>query len=441
MSLPLAVLPLPTDHRVRAGDDLASLLLVTAAAHGVQLRDGDVVCVASKVVSLAEGALVALPPGDPQLARRALARSEAAEVVAEAPWVLITRTRHGFVAANGGIDASNAPSGTALLLPQDPDATAAALHQAVLTRTGVRIGVVVTDTFGRPWRTGQTDVALGVAGLPALRDERGGVDLDGRALEVTEAAVADELAGAADLVRSKDSGTPFVLVRGFDPAGDAPGRGQDLVRDLASDLFASGGPTAAERAIARRRTVRAFDASIPVPDAVLEAAVAAAATAPAPHGSRPWRFLRLTDATRTRLLDRMAVRWRADLAGDGVLEDVIERRLARSDALLRTAPEVLLPLVSLADAHAYPDVRRARGERDLFLLAGGAAIQNLQVVLAAHGLGAAWISSTAFCPDTVRDVLDLEQQLQPLGLIAVGTPRQPPPPRDSGAGVGLLETR
>lgn len=441
MTGPLTVVPLPTAHRVQAGDDLAGLLLATVAAHDLRLADGDVVCVASKVVSLAEGAVVALPPGDRRDARRALARAEAAEVVAEAPWVLITRTRHGFVAANGGIDASNAPEATALLLPQDPDAAAADLHQQVLERTGVRIGVLVTDTFGRPWRTGQTDVALGVAGIPAIRDERGGVDLDGHSLEVTEAAVADELAGAADLVRTKESGTPFVLIRGFAPEDATPGRGADLLRDPHTDLFASGGPTAAERAVARRRTVRTFDPTVPVTDTALQAAVDAAVTAPAPHGSRPWRFLRLTDTTRTRLLDRMAARWRDDLSSDGVPEEVIARRLARSDAVLRQAPVLLLPLVSLADAHPYPDPRRTTAERDLFLLSGGAAIQNLQVVLAAHGFGAAWISSTAFCPATVRDVLALDDTEQPLGLLAVGAPAATPPPRPDGSGTGHLETR
>jgi coenzyme F420-0:L-glutamate ligase / coenzyme F420-1:gamma-L-glutamate ligase len=137
----------------------------------------------------------------------------------------------------------------------------------------------------------------------------------------------------------------------------------------------------------------------------------------------------------------MAARWRHDLERDGVPAEAIARRLARSDAVLREAPVLLLPLVSLADAHDYPDPRRTTAERDLFLLSGGAAIQNLQVVLAAHGLGAAWISSTAFCPGTVRDVLDLEETEQPLGLIAIGAPRQPPPPRQPSDGEGPLETR
>ncbi len=430
----------PTPHRVRPGDDLAEVFSAALEANGVVLADGDVVCVASKVVSLAEGAVAARLPGeDDATARRRIARQHAAGVVAEAPQVLVTRTRHGFVAANGGVDASNVTDAdTFLLLPDDPDGSADRLRTAIAERHGVTVGVVVTDTFGRPWRLGQTDVALGVSGVTAIRDERGGHDLDGRRLEVTEVAVADEVAAAADLVRDKGSGTPFVVVRGV--PGGRHGTGADLVRPPTADLFAAGGPTAALRSVQARRTVRRFAVDRPVPTAALTDAVAAAVTAPAPHGTRPWRFARLTEPRRSRVLDAMAARWRGDLNADGVAEDVITRRLARSDAVLRPAPELLFAFVVLEDAHDYPDQRRSTAERDLFVLSGGAALQSLQVVLAAHGVGTAWISSTAFCPEVVRAELELPATWAPIGAVAAGFPEDPPPPREPADPTGFLRT-
>lgn len=422
----LRVVALPSSHRFRAGDDLAAHLLEAVTVAGERLVDGDVVCVASKVVSLAEDASVTLDDGDPREMRRLVATERAAAVVADTPHVLVTRTHHGFVAANGGVDASNVAPGLALLLPDDPDASAALLRDTIERRTGARVGVVVTDTFGRPWRVGQTDVALGVAGTAAIRDERGGTDLHGRPLEVTQVAVADEVAAAADLVRHKASGTPFVLLRGLAPAGP-PGRGRDLVRPPADDLFAAGGPTMSERVVAARRTIRHLDPDRPVPPEVLRAAVSAAATAPAPHHTRPWRFVRLLASTRTRLLDAMARRWEADLVADDVDRATIDRRQRRSDQLLRPAPELLVPFVALDDAHDYPDDRRTTAERDLFVLSAGAALQSLLLVLTGHGLGTAWVSATSFCPDVVRTSLEVPRTWQPAGLVAVGWPAGDPP--------------
>lgn len=268
----LEVLPVRGLPEVRPGDDVAALI----AAH-VVLDDGDVVVVSSKVVSKAEGAFAdVLPDEAPDEARRRVARVTARRIVAESPAVLVTETAHGLVCANGGIDASNVPGSRLLLLPADPDASARALRAALRTATGRRVAVVVSDTFGRPWRLGQTDVAVGSAGLQPLRDERGRADREGKPLEVTLVAVADEVAAAADLVRGKADGIPVVVVRGLgEEVADEDGPGAAaLVRPPHEDLFrrgAGGLAAAVDDARLPRR---------PVPSADLAACLAAAIRPP-----------------------------------------------------------------------------------------------------------------------------------------------------------------
>lgn len=420
------VIGMPTSHRFTPGDDVAAGLRDALADTQVVLRDGDVVCVASKIVALAEGSVVGTIHDD----RRALARERAVRVVVETPDVLVTETPLGHVTAMGGLDGSNT-AGLLVDLPADPDGSARRLRAALAEDPGVDVGVVVTDSAGRAWRVGQVEVALGAAGVAVLRDERGGTDLDGQPLGVTLAAVGDALAAASDLVRSKASGTPFVVVRGTGLVRGGEGDGARLRRPADEDLFRHGGPQAVTAGVRARRTVRRFT-DRPVDDGWLAEAVAVMATAPAPHHTRPWRVVRLRDTTRTRLLDAMADTWRSDLAGDGIDDATIAERIARSDALLRPAPVLLAAFVDLAAAHAYPDDRRTAAERDLFVLSGGAALEAMLVALHAHGLGAAWVSASVFCPATTRAVLDLPSTWAALGLVAVGhpDPSTDPPARD-----------
>ncbi|HEX6254918.1 MAG TPA: coenzyme F420-0:L-glutamate ligase [Euzebyales bacterium] len=239
----LTVLPVDGMPEVVEGDDLAALI-----AARIHLEDHDVVLVASKIVSKAEGAVV--QPREGETLARVLARAvadQAVRVVADAPWVTVVETRHGFVCANAGVDASNVSGDAVAVLPPDPDASAAALRAGLRDVMGVDVGVIISDTFGRPWRMGQTDVALGVAGVPALRSEIGARDRHGGMLRVTESAIADELAGAADLVRDKGAGVPVVVVRGLAYAPDDDASGRDLLRPAETDLFrrGRGGLTAA----------------------------------------------------------------------------------------------------------------------------------------------------------------------------------------------------
>jgi len=325
----------------RPGDDLAALLapLLRAAA----IADGDVVVVTSKIVSKAEGRLVAGTD------RAEAVAAETVRVVARRGDLVIAETRHGFVCANAGVDASNLEEGVLALLPEDPDGSAAGLRDALMAALGLeRLGVVITDTFGRAWRTGLVNVAIGCAGLPAAVDLRGRTDHHGQVLEATIVAYADEIAAASGLVMAKDARVPVALVRGLTPLDAPDGPAADLIRPPEEDLFR----TTPLQAIHARRSAVHFDAAA-VPREVIEEAVRAAFTAASP-GGRPWRF------------------------------DVVvsEPGLADLRSAVRRLPE----------APVYV-VLSAREVNEGVLLGAGAAIQAFMLALDAQGVGAAWVEA------------------------------------------------
>jgi coenzyme F420-0:L-glutamate ligase / coenzyme F420-1:gamma-L-glutamate ligase len=238
----VTIAPVEGLPEIREGDDLAALI-----AERAELRDGDVIVIAQKAVSKAEGRVVRLAEVEPSDRARELAADrdprqhevilrEAARLVRTRPPLVIAETRHGFVCASAGVDASNAPEPeTVVLLPEDPDASAARIRDRLRELAGAEVGVIVSDSFGRPWRQGTTDVAIGAAGIRPLLDLKGVQDAVGYELHATVIAVADELAGAAELVMGKTSGLPAAVIRGVDADGE--GSARELVMPADRDLF------------------------------------------------------------------------------------------------------------------------------------------------------------------------------------------------------------
>jgi coenzyme F420-0:L-glutamate ligase / coenzyme F420-1:gamma-L-glutamate ligase len=232
-----------------AGDDLASLIVGAAKANGCTIAAGDVFVVAQKIISKAEGRTVALDSirpseraarwaaeykKDPRLIELVL--REAKRIVRMERGVIVAETSHGFVCANAGVDASNVPDGTALLLPEDPDRSASALRDRLAVAFGTQCAVIISDTFGRPWREGLVNVAIGVAGISPLLDYRGQRDTTGKLLSATIIAIADEIASAAELAMGKTSRMPVAIVRGMRTSGDG-GKARELIRAPEIDIF------------------------------------------------------------------------------------------------------------------------------------------------------------------------------------------------------------
>jgi coenzyme F420-0:L-glutamate ligase / coenzyme F420-1:gamma-L-glutamate ligase len=228
----LRIIPVPGVPEVRPGDDLGGMI-----AGAADLADGDVVVVTQKVVSKAENQLVAVDPDDPD-SHRPIAERESVRILRRRGQLIISETRHGFVCANAGVDRSNVDDGWVALLPEDSDRSARRIRDRIRALAGVEVGVIVSDTFGRPWRRGLVDVAIGSAGVAPVLDLRGSTDAGGRELQVTEVALVDELAAAAELVMGKSSGIAAAIVRGLDPSWLRPGSvREEIVRPAHEDLF------------------------------------------------------------------------------------------------------------------------------------------------------------------------------------------------------------
>jgi coenzyme F420-0:L-glutamate ligase/coenzyme F420-1:gamma-L-glutamate ligase len=359
----IELIPLEGLPEIRPGDDLAALLAPPLRSAGA--RDGDIVAVTQKVVSKAEGRLADAADRD------AIVAAETVRIVARRGELLIAETRHGLICANAGVDASNVEAGVLSLLPEDPDASAAGLRTAFATALGADLAVVITDTFGRPWREGVVNVAIGCAGMPALLDLRGAPDDHGRIMDTTVVGLADEVAAASGLVMTKVARVPAALVRGVDRGGAPDGVAHDLVRSPFEDLFRE----SPLQALLARADALAFGPD-PAPRAAVEEAVRAALAS-------------VTDPMLFVAIDTPAA----------------YRRLAAVPGVRPDAPTAILPFVTEDSSSA---------------LDAGRSIQTLLAALHAQGLASTWAPLPPEAAEPVREALDLAGAWTPVGVISAG---------------------
>ena len=444
MTSTFTVLPVPLDHLFSPGDDINSIVTEALATirwpdESTGIRDGDIIVVTSKVVAKAEGRVVRQHRASHY---RSTGRANRGREEHSAWCTKIVQTSHGLVLAAAGVDASNTDQGR--WSPSHRFRCQRPTTERSRDRSHGRHRGRHHHRHDGPALAAGTDVAIGSSGVHVLDDYTGRHDDFGNTLEMTVVAIADEIASAVDLATGKLDNAPVAVLRGLSHlviADDGPAA-KDIVRPLEEDLFSLGTREAmqagARAAVSARRTIRSFTDD-PVDSSALHRALEDAVLAPAPHHSEPFGFIILrrdnpTDhRRRIELLDAMRSAWEHDLTTiDGKSKDEVERRVARGN-ILRAAPVVVVPFIDLATgAHTYPDDRRNAAERDLFMVAGGACVENLLIRLAAEGLGSAWISSTIFAPQIVREHFGLGDRVIPLGAVAVGVPAQPAkdrPPR------------
>lgn len=229
----IEIIPIRGIPEVERGSDIAALVLRALAGEQIALQPGDILVVTHKIVSKAEGRFI---DAADETAYRTAVEDEARAIIRRRGDLIITQTRHGFICANAGVDRSNVTNGRAVMLPIDPDRSAHGIRMKIKQATSLDVPVIISDTFGRPWRRGQTDVAIGVSGITAIDDHKGKADANGRIMEATEIAIVDEVASAADLAMGKSAQIPAAVVRGVDWTPGS-GRATDLVRPAEEDLF------------------------------------------------------------------------------------------------------------------------------------------------------------------------------------------------------------
>ncbi|MFO8019533.1 MAG: coenzyme F420-0:L-glutamate ligase [Promethearchaeia archaeon] len=436
---------------VKSGNNIVSHILKSLEGMNGNLEDGDILLIAQSIISKAENYTRDLSKVDPsqqalKIYKKVKEKAQKRDLPIKSPQlielilqesknvlkyehVIITETEQGFICANAGIDASNIEGKDFVtILPSNSDQIANKIRKKLEQKTHKSISVIITDSFGRPFRVGSVGVAIGISGISPLKDERGKKDLYGNKLKSTIVAQADNLASAAQLIMGEgDQGNPVVLVRGYRYKYDEDVSINSILRDKSSDLFRpENQEDIVEKVLKRRRSYKLPFSQKEVDKALIEECIEIARWAPSAHNGQFWRYsiLKKKSKLREQLINRMNEKLRKDLRADGREEKFISKKIEKTRARFLAAPYLILLSLDERDLETYPDEKRNENEFLLGVQSVSASAIYFLIALQSRGLASCWYCAPLFAKEIVKKFLDLPPSFQPMAFITVGRPRK-----------------
>jgi coenzyme F420-0:L-glutamate ligase/coenzyme F420-1:gamma-L-glutamate ligase len=430
---------------IKKGDDIAQIIYKSCKNENLTLREGDIILIAQTIITKSIGRIKDLseinpsqkayeiynkikplanakniPLKSPELIQVILDESKK---ILRAEHVIITETHQGFICANAGIDKSNIEGETKIgLLPKDPDLEAEKIRRKIQKLTGKKIAVIITDSFGRPFRIGSVGVALGVAGISPLKDQRGKKDLYGKTLQSTIIGQIDNLASSAQLLMGEaNEGLPVVIVRGYKYKYDEDANISSIIRGSENDLFRGKIENSFKQLLKNRRSYKLKYTKRKVDRRIIEKCIEIARWAPSAHNAQLWRYIILERGPlRKKLINKMNKKYKSDLKKDGKSKSQIKKRIQKTRTQFIDSPFLILLCLDKEDLEKYPDKERIKNEYLLGVQGISASATYLLISFEIMGLSACWYCAPLFAKKVVREVLNLAKNIVPMAFFTVG---------------------
>ncbi len=432
---------------IKPGDNISKIILEALKFNNIVLEDGDIIIIAQTIISKSNGRIknlknitpskkaiemhntitplaksVGIPVKTPELIQVIL---EESKEILKTEHVLITETNHGFVCANAGIDQSNVEGEYNItLLPKNPDHDANKIRQTLKKKTKKNVAIIISDSFGRPFRVGAVGVALGISGINAILDKRGSKDLFGHELQSTIVAQADNLASAAQLIMGEcDEGLPVVLIRGYKFNYQENTSIKSIIREKSSDIFRKNKIDILSEILKNRRSYKLKFDFRDVDTKIIENCIELARWAPSAHNGQFWRFVILEKGViRTHLIENMNIKLRQDLESDGKSDEFIQKKIEKTRENFLEAPILTLLCLDTANLEKYSDPERSNNEYTLGIQSISASATYFLLALHTMQLAACWYCAPLFSRDIVKETLHLPNSYEPMAFFTVGYP-------------------